>query len=66
MLRRIAHFERALRLKIGSGRRWTDIARAADYYDQMHMVREFRALAGAVPDSAFKQLSPGHISHLVL
>lgn len=66
MMRRIARFQRALRLKLASGRPWTDIAHAADYYDQMHMVREFRALAGAAPGATLRQLSPGHISRLVL
>lgn len=66
MMRRIARFQRALRVKVASGRPWTDIAHAAGYYDQMHMVRDFRELAGATPGAAFKQLSPNHISRLVL
>jgi AraC-like DNA-binding protein len=66
MMRRIARFQRALRLKIASGRSWTDIAYSADYYDQMHMVREFRAFAGEAPGTALRQLSANHISRLVL
>lgn len=65
-MRRIARFQHALRLKLSSGRPWIEIAHAADYYDQMHMVRDFRTLAGASPASAWSQLGEDHISRLVL
>jgi AraC-like DNA-binding protein len=47
---RIARFQSALDAKIGSPRRtWLDIAHTHGYYDQMHMIRDFRDLAGGVP-----------------
>ncbi len=39
---------------------WTEIAQNAGYYDQMHMIREFRVLGGAVPTSLAHQLEPHH------
>jgi AraC-like DNA-binding protein len=47
---RIARFHRAL----GAGRQdaragWASIAAAAGYYDQAHLIAEFRAIAGVTP-----------------
>lgn len=65
-VQRIARFERALRLKIESGHSWTEIAYAAEYCDQMHMVREFRAFAGNPPGDAFGQMTSTDISRQAL
>lgn len=47
---RIVRFEAALRMKSASPRlRWTDVAHALAYHDQMHMVHDFSRLAGATP-----------------
>jgi AraC-like DNA-binding protein len=47
---RLARFHRALRAARGRGRaNWAGIAAAAGYYDQAHLVAEFRAIAGAAP-----------------
>lgn len=47
---RIVRFEAALRMKSASARtRWTDVAHALGYHDQMHMVHDFGRLAGATP-----------------
>ncbi len=45
-LARISRFERALALKRDSGAQWTTIAHELEYSDQMHLIREFRTLAG--------------------
>ena len=47
---RIVRFEAALRLRSeGPARQWIDIAHTLGYHDQMHMVHDFRSLAGASP-----------------
>jgi AraC-like DNA-binding protein len=54
---RIARFEAALqRKKRSPGLRWTDIAHALGYHDQMHMVHDFQLLSGAAPSGAAAQL----------
>jgi AraC-like DNA-binding protein len=47
---RIARFQRALGAARGDARAgWADIAAAAGYYDQAHLIAEFRAIAGVTP-----------------
>ena len=61
VLTRLARFQKALRLRHTTGNSWTWIAHAADFHDQMHMVREFRSLAGNTPERAIRDLSPHHL-----
>lgn len=50
MLGRLARLENALRLRrMNPAATWSRIAAEAGYYDQMHMVRDFRALTGETP-----------------
>ena len=54
---RIARFEAALRRKAATPEmRWTDIAHALEYHDQMHMVHDFNRLSGASPTAIGGQL----------
>ena len=54
---RIVRFEAALRLKAAAPEtRWTDIAYALDYHDQMHMVHDFNRLSGDSPTMIGSQL----------
>jgi AraC-like DNA-binding protein len=47
---RIVRFEAALRAKTAAPHlRWTDVAHAMGYHDQMHMVHDFGRLSGATP-----------------
>ncbi len=47
---RIMRFNLALRLvQRDAAPRWTEVAYAAGYYDQAHMIRDFREFAGATP-----------------
>jgi AraC-like DNA-binding protein len=56
---RIMRFNRALRLlRNDATPRWTDIAYASGYYDQAHMIRDFRAFAGATPTEYARTLDP--------
>jgi AraC-like DNA-binding protein len=49
-LLRIARVQRALRLADAQPTlRWSRIGALAGYYDQPHLVREFRALVGRLP-----------------
>jgi AraC-like DNA-binding protein len=54
---RIVRFEAALRFKAASpAMRWTDIAHALSYHDQMHMVHDFNQLSGDSPTAICEQL----------
>jgi transcriptional regulator GlxA family with amidase domain len=54
---RIARFEAALRRKAATPKmRWTEIAHALEYHDQMHMVHDFNRLSGASPTAIGGQL----------
>jgi AraC-like DNA-binding protein len=54
---RIVRFEAALhRRAVSPTTRWTDIAHALGYHDQMHMVHDFTRLSGDTPDAIARQL----------
>jgi AraC-like DNA-binding protein len=58
---RVIRFNAALRekLEINRDERWTDIAQLLGYFDQSHMLRDFRALGGTNPkklESEFQQI----------
>jgi AraC-like DNA-binding protein len=54
---RIVRFEAALRRKAMSPEtRWTDIAHALGYHDQMHMVHDFNRLSGDSPTAIGSRL----------
>ena len=50
LLARISRFQHALRLLEGNAApRWTDVAYDCGYYDQAHMIRDFRQFCGSSP-----------------
>jgi len=54
---RIVRFEAALqRRAVSPTARWTDIAHALGYHDQMHMVHDFTRLSGDTPEAIARQL----------
>lgn len=56
---RVLRFQRALRgLQSASTFRWSDLAQAAGYYDQAHLIRDFRAFAGTTPTDYLRRLLP--------
>lgn len=59
---KLQRFHRALRMRASAKpMSWLQIAHAAGYYDQMHMIRDFRTLAGATPSEAVQQIAPLHL-----
>lgn len=66
-LTRISRFSRALNLRSShSALTWTQIAHAAEYHDQMHMVRDFRTFAGESPSFALEEIAPEHLINFAL
>ena len=56
MYQRVVRFRRAFRM-LGDetgARRWAQVAVRAGYYDQAHLIRDFREFAGASPISFFR------------
>jgi AraC-like DNA-binding protein len=64
MLVRIARFQRALRMKSANSGSWAAVAHKLDYFDQMHMIRNFKAFAGEAPGRALEQTAPDHLMPL--
>ena len=58
---RVLRFRRALELG-GSGVPWGVIAAEAGYFDQAHLIRDFREFAGATPVSVFSNTVDSHSS----
>ena len=46
---RILRFEHALEFADGAEIGWAEIAQRCGYYDQAHMIRDFRAFTGRSP-----------------
>jgi AraC-like DNA-binding protein len=65
-LTRISRFSRALQLRTAGSQSWTEIAHAAGYHDQMHMIRDFRVFAGDAPTSALQEIAPDHLIHFAV
>ncbi len=63
---RIARFSQALQLRSEHSLNWTQIAHAADYHDQMHLIRDFREFAGEAPTSALQEIAPEHLIHYAM
>jgi len=54
---KLARFHRALRAARDDGHAgWASIAADAGYYDQAHLIAEFRAIAGATPQALLGEL----------
>lgn len=54
---RLVRFSKAYRLKESQPRlSWTNIAYACGYYDQMHLIKDFKEFAGTLPGMLAKQI----------
>lgn len=60
--RKTVRFRKALRRWIGDTKdlRLTDIAHITEYFDQSHMIRDFKQFTGFTPRAFFKRLSSSH------
>jgi AraC-like DNA-binding protein len=57
---RISRLDYALRLKEATPQRtWTELTFLAGYFDQNHMVKDFKALAGTAPSEFFRLIEEG-------
>lgn len=57
---RLERFRRALRVAREDGHAgWADVAAGAGYYDQAHLIAEFRAIAGVTPSALVRELRSG-------
>jgi AraC-like DNA-binding protein len=55
---RVLRFQRAAGLITGGARSWADVALTCGYYDQAHLNRDFRALAGCTPGAYLAAMLP--------
>jgi len=63
---KIARFQAALEMKMkSSAQSWTTVAHANEYFDQMHMIRDFRELGGATPSRVSADIPSEHIDYLL-
>jgi AraC-like DNA-binding protein len=63
---RLVRFESAFeRLQTMDSVRWAEFALDCGYYDQAHLVREFRELAGATPTEVFRRKAPDGLGLLI-
>jgi AraC-like DNA-binding protein len=54
---RVARFQTALDAKVANtARSWLDIAHSVGYFDQMHMIHDFKNLAGDTPNRLLERL----------
>lgn len=59
LLSRVVRFNKVLQSKmIFPERNWTDIANSYAYFDQMHLIKDFKTFTGQSPNSFLKQLPP--------
>jgi AraC-like DNA-binding protein len=61
---RVRRFQRVLEaLRTHPATGWAELALAAGYSDQAHLVREFRAFSGLTP-GAHRRLAPANANHV--
>ena len=54
---KLARFQRALRAaRAGTAANWASIAAAVGYYDQAHLIADFRAISGVTPRALLSEL----------
>jgi AraC-like DNA-binding protein len=53
----IARFNNALELKLGNpAMKWTSVAQESGYFDQMHLIKDFKRYCGEAPSSLLKHV----------
>ena len=61
---RIARFQQALRMKLADKASWSQVACNLEYFDQAHMIRDFKVFAGEVPVRVLHETGPDHLINL--
>jgi AraC-like DNA-binding protein len=62
---RIARFEAALESKaLSASESWTEITNRLGYYDQTHLIKDFKEFSGEVPTRLLAQLESAYAHHL--
>jgi transcriptional regulator GlxA family with amidase domain len=62
---RMLRFDRAMDLRLSApGASWTAISQEAGYFDQSHMIRDFRAFSGDAPSEFLRQAEPAREERL--
>ncbi|KAA6457187.1 AraC family transcriptional regulator [Acidobacteria bacterium AB60] len=62
---RIARFESALESKaLSADESWTDITNRLGYFDQTHLIKDFKEFSGEIPTSLLAQLESSYRAHL--
>jgi AraC-like DNA-binding protein len=57
---RVSRLDYALRLKeCDPGSTWTDITYQAGYFDQMHLIKDFKLLTGSSPSEFSRLIAEG-------
>lgn len=54
---RLQRFRRAIRAARKTRADWADVAADAGYYDQAHLIAEFRAISGVTPRALLEELA---------
>ncbi|KAB2352802.1 helix-turn-helix transcriptional regulator [Actinomadura rudentiformis] len=62
VMARVLRFQRAVELMSRGVPNWVDIAVTCGYYDQAHLNREFRALAGCTPTELLAARAPEYLT----
>jgi AraC-like DNA-binding protein len=63
---RVLRFNTMLPLLVRAGPRdWAQLAAAAGYFDQSHLIHEFRRLAGLTP-GAYRPVQPDQPTHVAM
>lgn len=62
VMARVLRFQRAVELMSRGVPNWVDIAVTCGYYDQAHLNREFRALAGCTPTELLAGQAPEYLT----
>ena len=61
---RSVRFNRALNIKLGEPTKsWTQIAYECGYYDQMHLIRDFKKFAASSPEKFLRDTPPPFVEH---
>jgi len=62
---RLRRFQRALGVAAGSSVDWARLASDAGYYDQSHLIRDFKDFCGLTPEDYLRRRT-GHVNHVAL